>query len=428
MNLLKLSFKNLLAKPLSFSLSLLMLAFGLGMILMLLQINHQIESKFKNNIRGIDLVVGAKGSPLQLVLSSVYHIDKPTGNIDWNKAKKILKNPLVKKTIPLSYGDNYRSFRIVGTNENYLKHYDAKFKKGKTWQNSMEVVLGQKVAQELGIKLNETFLSHHGLDESGHEHDEKPYKVVGILEKTNSVLDQLILTNLESIWETHDLEFTTSTTLSTRVDDLRLKNKDSLLTEKQTNPKPLTLNPKPLIPKEITALLVQYRNPMGHLRIPKKINQKSNLQAAAPAIEINRLFDLMGFGFTFLKALASILILISGLSIFIALLNVLKERKYELALMRVMGASSFKIFMMILLEALLLILLAFGLAFILARLGLFAFAYLSENNFHYGFEAFTLLKSEIILFLLTLGIGILVGTIPAWMALKVNISKTLKKG
>jgi putative ABC transport system permease protein len=120
MNLLKISTNNLKDKPLTTSLSILLMSLGIAIISLLLLAGKQIEEKFTRNVAGIDMVMGAKGSPLQLILSSIYQIDAPTGNISMEEATRLTRSPLVKSVIPLSMGDSYQGYRIVGTNQKYL--------------------------------------------------------------------------------------------------------------------------------------------------------------------------------------------------------------------------------------------------------------------------------------------------------------------
>ena len=125
MNIFKLSIKNIFNKPLSSAISLALLILGIGIISLLLQLNYLIKDQMDNNLKGIDMVVGAKGSPLQLILSSVYHIDSPTGNISLEDAEKISSNRMVGSSIKLLYGDNYKGFRIVGTEKKFIELYDG---------------------------------------------------------------------------------------------------------------------------------------------------------------------------------------------------------------------------------------------------------------------------------------------------------------
>ena len=204
MNIFKLSIKNIISKPLSSLLSLALLVFGIGIISLLLQLNSLIKTQMDNNLKGIDMVVGAKGSPLQLILSAVYHIDSPTGNISIEDAKKIKNNRMVGSSIDLLYGDNYKGYRIVGTDDEFLDLYDAKIKDGRKWEDPFEVVVGSKIHSKFGLKLDDELMSSHGLRETGEAHGDQLFKIVGLLEPSNSVIDQLIVTSPESIWKLHD--------------------------------------------------------------------------------------------------------------------------------------------------------------------------------------------------------------------------------
>ena len=194
MSALRLVLAYLRLRPLNTVLNILLLALGLATIVVLLLVTSQVSEKMTQDARGIDLVVGAKGSPLQLILSSVYHIDIPTGNIALREAEQLKKNPMVKRAIPLALGDSFRGFRIVGTEPSYVELYGATFASGTFWQAPLEAVIGDDVARTSGLVLGSTFAGTHGLSASGGAHSDAPYKVVGILARSNSVLDRLVLT------------------------------------------------------------------------------------------------------------------------------------------------------------------------------------------------------------------------------------------
>ncbi|MEO0340775.1 MAG: ABC transporter permease, partial [Bacteroidota bacterium] len=153
----KIAWKNIVYKPLNTALCVSLLLFGVGIISLLLLIQHQLEQKFDRDLKDIDLVMGAKGSPLQLVLSSVYHLDAPTGNIQFAEARKIMEAPMVQEAIPLAYGDSYRGFRILGTTEAYLNKYDAQLQEGRLFKVAMEATIGMDIAQKTGLKVGDTF-------------------------------------------------------------------------------------------------------------------------------------------------------------------------------------------------------------------------------------------------------------------------------
>ena len=146
MNLATVSLAYLRARPLSTGLNILLLALGVATIALLLLATQQIEDRLQRDARGIDLVIGAKGSPMQIILSSIYHLDVPTGNISYKQAREIAQHRAVKSVIPLALGDSYRGLRIVGTNHDYLAHYGARLAAGRLWEKPLEVVLGAEAA------------------------------------------------------------------------------------------------------------------------------------------------------------------------------------------------------------------------------------------------------------------------------------------
>ena len=415
MNLLKISTNNLKDKPLTTSLSILLMALGIAIISLLLLAGKQIEEKFTRNVAGIDMVVGAKGSPLQLILASIYQIDSPTGNISMEEANRLTRSPLVKSTIPLSMGDSYQGYRIVGSNEKYLAHFQAEFETGQVFSKTMEMVVGSKVAKNLGLKVGDAFASQHGFDGEGEAHEEKKFKVVGILKTTNSVLDALLITPLESVWAVHDEHH----------EDEVGKGANALKLLDEEQPQSGEEHHHEEDSKEITSLLVKFRNPAMGMMLARSINQNSTLQTATPAIEINRLFALLGVGVDALKWIALVIIIVSGLSVFVSLYNSLKERKYEMALMLSMGASRTKLFLLLLLEGLIISTIGFVIGIFLSRLGLWIMSENVEQNFHYDFNVLSLLTEEFYLFLGALFIGLLAAAIPSLGIYNINISKTL---
>ncbi len=411
MNLLKISTSNLKDKPLTSFLSILLMSLGIGIISLLLLAGKQIEEKFTRNVAGIDMVIGAKGSPLQLILSSIYQIDAPTGNISMEEANRLTRSPLVKSVIPLSMGDSYQGYRIVGSNQKYLDHFEAQFAEGKAFIQVMEVVLGAKVAKNLGLKVGDSFASQHGFNTEGDAHKEKKFKVVGILKTTNSVLDQIMITPLESVWAVHESH--------QPEEEGKGANALKLLEE---NPNSDTHDHDD---QQITSMLVKFRNPAMGMMMARSINLNSTMQTATPAIEINRLFALMGFGIDALKLIALVIIIVSGLSVFVSLYNSLKERKYEMALMLSMGASRTKLFFLLLLEGLIISVIGFVVGIFMSRLGLWIMSENVEQNFHYDFNVLSLLTEEFWLFLGALFIGLLAAAIPSLGIYKIDISRTL---
>ena len=409
MNLFALSRKNLFSKPLSLTLSLVLFALGVGLISLLLLVNRQLEEKFEKNLAGIDLVIGAKGSPLQLILSSMYHVDAPTGNISIQEVRPFLnpRHPFIKTAVPLSLGDSYKGYRIVGTTSAFFQVYNAEIGTGKMFEKPMEAVVGANAARALGLSIGDSFFSSHGLlEELDMEHDHAAFQVTGILKPTGSAADQLILTSPQSIWQVHEHSAEESHEHEEDVDIRR----------------PLMDFPD----KDITALMLQFKGRnIQTLNMQRSINENTNLQAATPAIEITRLYSLMGVGADALRWLAFIIIGVSGLSIFISLYASLKERRYELALMRTMGASPFRLFALIILEGLMLACLGYGVGIGLSHGCMELLGGFLQDTYRYTFTGKVFLKEELHLLLGALGVGFAAAVIPALQASSTDIHKTL---
>jgi len=433
MNNIKLAWKNLTNKPLNMMLSLVLFALGVGMISMIFLIENQVQEKFNKNLAGISLVIGAKGSPLQMILCNMYHVDDPTGNVKIKDVKPFLsgKNPLIDKAIPLSLGDSYKGFRIVGTTQDYLGLYDVKTAQGKIWKENFEANIGADVAKIANLKIGDTFYSTHGFlsdGMNGHEHGQ--FKVVGIFQKSNSVIDQLILTTTQSIWEVHDNHdheekaLTENATDSHEVHD-HDHDHDHEGHDHAPPQKPIIEE----VDQEITSILIKFKESSKKsfqaLTMLRGINENTEVMAASPAIELNRLYDNMSLGESFLRNLAMVIVFVSGLSIFISLFSSLQDRKYELALMRVMGATPTKLFFLIIFEGLLLSVIGYIIGIILSHLGMSVFAGQMEDKYHYSFTAAKFFKEEFYLLGGALFIGFVAAVIPAYQAFRTDISQTL---
>lgn len=418
MNIIQLTWKNLQAKPLNAMLNILLVATGIFIISFLLRLEKQTEQHFERNAANINLVVGAKGSPLQLILSSIYQVDYPTGNIKLSEAEQISKNPLVKKTIPLALGDNFKGFRIVGTTHDYPMIYNAKLANGKLWKADMEVSIGAKVAMESGLKIGDKFVGVHGfMAESNDVHNEFQYIVSGIYAQTGTVLDQLILTNISSVWQIHAHHH--------HHHHHGNEEQEKAGEQEQTRSHHAEEHEEHADEKEITALLIFYRNPIAAITLPRQINQNTNMQAASPVNEMNRLHSLMGIGIDSASLIAYLIMLISAFSIFISLYNSMKERKYELALIRILGGRKRTVFSLVLLEGLTISFVGFIAGYLLSICTLFFISIYSESNFHYGFDNYSNLGSNLILLCVSLLIGFTASVIPAIKSMRTNLSKTL---
>lgn len=417
----RIAWKNIWYKPLNTALSIILLTASVAIITTLILLEEQFEKKFSDNIEGIDMVLGAQGSPLQLILSSVYQVDTPTGNIDYSEAKTWMHHPFVKEAIPLAFGDNYRGFRIVGTTPQYLTHYGATMTQGKTFGKDFEVVVGSDIAEKMDIKVGDKFFGSHGDAAEGEVHEDHAYHVTGIASRTGKVIDNLILCNIPSVWAMHDHEHEESADAGPAEEHVHEHAEEAH--EHDHDHEDAAVSEEG---KEITAVLIKFRSKMGIVTWPRLIPMNTKMQAASPIFEINRLFSLFGIGLQALQYLAYGIMLISGISIFIALYNTLKERKYEFALLRVNGASRIQLLMLVLIESLLLCITGFVFGTIVGRIALGLISGSSESEFKMAFNPFEFVwEKEGYLLGLTIFVGVLAAVIPAVKAYGLNISKTL---
>ena len=406
MNLLTLSIAYIRDRALSSALNLLLLALGVATIVVLMLFNEQFQERLDRDAKGVHLVVGAKGSPLQLVLSSVYHVDIPTGNIALAEAEKLRSHRLVASAIPLALGDAYRGFRIVGTEHAYAANYGAVVGKGRLWDKAFEATIGARVAEKTGLDIGREFAGAHGVAGTGEEHG-KPghlYRVVGILKPTGTVIDRLVLTSMESVWEIHKLEE-------------KEKERESKLTGE-----------KPPEEKEITALLIRYKSPIAAVTLPRYINRQTGMQAASPGFEVKRLMALVGAGVDTLQGFGLLLVGTAALSMFIALYNAMQERRYDLVIMRSLGATRRKLFAQMLFEGLMM-----GGAGTLAGIVLgHAFVEMLGQVLpqakSMGLTGIVWVIEEWYLFVLAAVVGVAATALPATQAYKTDIAVTLASG
>ena len=351
-------------------------------------------------------MVGAKGSPLQLILAGVFHIDVPAGNIPLQEVQALQKNPLVAQVIPLSLGDSYQGFRIVGTTPDYVAHYEATLAEGALWQQPMDAVLGASVARGIVKASHEgaplvgaTFVGSHGLGGGGHAHGDHPYRVSGVLAPCGCVLDRLILTSTESVWMVHE------TATANDAEDLATLKEE----------------------REVTVALVRYRTPMAAITLPRQINADTALQAAAPAIEVTRLLRLLGVGADVLRAFGGVLLAVAALSVFIALWNAVRERRADLAMLRMLGAPPGRVAGLVLCEALWLAALASALGLLLGHALAHGLGWALQAQGLLPVTGWIWLPAEAGVPLLAAGVAALAALLPAVQAYRTDVADLLSQ-
>ncbi len=402
MSPLTLCFRYLRHRALATWLTIITFAAGIAVIVALLLIDTQMQDEFDRNLKGIDLVVSGKGSPLQIILSTMFHIDTPTGNIPIGEAQALEKNPMVAHAIPMALGDNYNGFRIVGTNADYMAHYHGELAQGRFYTQPMEAVLGSEVAVHYPHAPGDKIIGAHGLVNSDDLHTDFPYTIVGILKPTGSVLDRLVLTPVESVWHVHE---------HPDADD------PEEVAYKREHPE-----------NELTALLIQYRSPLAVAQLPRMVNKNSAMQAAVPAFEVARLSGFMGVGADTLSVFGYFLMGLAGAGIFTALYQAMDERRYDLALMRSFGASPGKLARLVLLESLLVAGAGVVLGLLLGHGLVELAAHWLNAHKHIAITGAYGMREELWLVLAALGLAILAALIPAARVYRIDIFRTLANG
>ncbi len=394
---LPLAWAYLRARPLATVLNIALLALGIATIVALALTLSQLEERMDRDAAGIDLVIGAKGSPLQLVLSTVFQVDIPTGNIDLALAERLTQHAHVKQAIPLALGDSYKTFRIVGTDARYLSLYAATLHDGRGWQAPQEVVLGALVARITRLKVGDKFTGSHGLTEGGGHHDEHPYTVVGILKSSGAVIDRVIVTSVESIWEAHEHGEGEAAGAIAKAE------------------------------KQITAVLIQYATPLAAASFPRRVNASSGLQAAAPAMETARLFNLLGVGISALKGFAVVLMLCAALGIFVGLMSALDEHRADLALLRLLGASPATVFLTIMAQGVVLGLAGVILGTLIGHIGAEWVGLALEKTHRVALSGGIVISEELWVGLGAMAMALLAGLFPAWRAYRNAVPESLSR-
>jgi putative ABC transport system permease protein len=402
MSVTGLAFAYARRRPLATLLVVLLLAVGTAVVALTLLVTRELESHLYRDAEGVDLVVGAKGSPLQLVLAGVYHVDVPPGNIPLAAVAELRGDPQIASAIPLALGDSFRGHRIVGTEAALIAQYRGRLAQGVLWQKPMEAVLGSEVARASGLGIGATFAGSHGLSEAGGDHAEAPYRVVGILERSGTVMDRLVLTSVESVWNVHDMH-----QAKEEADHDDHDHEDEAAK------------------REVTMVLVRYATPVAAATLPRRINTETNYVAASPAYETARLLSVFGVGIDLVRAFAYLLVAASALMLFVALAQALDERRYDLAILRALGAHRGQIAWVLLAESLVLASAGAAIGLALAHVAAGVLARAVPTAAPLAAAATTLHADELLVAGVAIAAGILAALWPAWRAYRLDVAATL---
>jgi putative ABC transport system permease protein len=337
MTLPRMAWRYLWTRPLVTLLTLSSIALGVALICAVLTLWRETERTFQREAALFDLVVGAKGSPLQLTLSSVYHLDMPTGNVPWALYEKLKTNRRIETAIPIGLGDNYAGFRIVGTEPHLFELKEGtqsffQFAQGAVFKEDFEVVLGSQVAQATGLKLGDAFAGTHGLiSMPGSEvHGEFPYRVCGILEPTGTAQDRAIFGTLRSVWIIHDKEHK----LHAAIQGIASRTES---------------------PLEVTAVLIRLKARGLRLWVADDIRNNTEGMPAIPINEILRLYqNVLEPMQKTLLAVAAMVVIVACFTVLVTLYQAAERRRRDIAIIRCLGGRRSEVGALILLEAVML--------------------------------------------------------------------------
>ena len=400
MSLWRMAWRYLWSRTLVTLLTLTGIALGTALICSVLTLRRESEAGFLRESGQFDLVAGAKGSPLQLVLSSIYQLDVPTGNIPYSRYEALRDDKRVASAIPLGLGDNYHGFRIVGTEEKIFALSDRKNPKkllyhldtGRFFKSDFEAVIGSQVARQSGLKVGDTFVGTHGLvvTAGSSEHPDFPYKVVGLISETGSSIDRAIYVTLPSVWRIHEKEA-----------DVHRK----IAGIEGTSPK------RDL---EVTAVMIRLKSVGLRLWMAQEIQKRTEAMAAIPVNEMLRLYQqILGPMQRVLMGVAALVVVVSVLSITATLYQSTERRRRDLAVMRALGAHPSEIAGLVVLEALLLTVLGISAGWLIGHGGLALAGSALRNSIGIGLSPWTTDRIEWIALGIVATGGILAGLLPA---------------
>ena len=415
MPIVALSLKSLMNRKATALLTVFTIAVSVMLVLGVEKVRTEAKQSFANTISGTDLIVGARSGAIQLLLYSVFRIGNATNNISWESYQDFARRPAVAWTIPLSLGDSHRGFRVLGTNDDYFRHYRfadrlaLTFAAGGPFKDLFDAVLGADVAQTLGYELDDRIVVAHGLGKAGFaKHEDKPFRVAGILEKTGTPVDRTVHVTLEGIEAIHiDWRHGTKVPgLSVTAEQVRKMD---------------------LRPRVITAFLVGLKSRLATFAMQRQINEYRGepLLAIIPGVALQELWQLMGTAETALTAVSLFVLLAGLLGMTTMLLASLNERRREMAILRSVGARPAHIFGLLPSEAVLLTLLGAILGLALLYLALIIAQPIVDTRFGLYLTIGPPTGRDLAILGAVLCAGFIAGALPAYRAYRQSLADGL---
>lgn len=418
MNVLALALVYLRDRWLNAALNVVLLAVGVSVVSALLLVSHQMTNRLDRDAQGIDLVVGASGSPLQLFMSAVLQADAPVGNVPMEALRRIERDRFVAQAMPLALGDSFRGARVVGATLAYPEHYGAELAEGRYWDAPLEAVFGASAAARIGVSVGDHFVSSHGMAEGGAEHAHAEIEIVGVLAPTGTVIDRLILTSIESVWAAHGISAPGEDASHEHGGDQEGGDHAADGHDEDADHAP---------GPEVTAILIAARSPLARNTVPAALADMPGVMTAVPATETTRLLSLLGSGLDLMRGLAWVVIAAAGLGVFVTLLSAMRDRAADIAVMRVMGASRARVFAQVLAEGLITAAIGTLAGLVIGHFGIELFARTAPQARDAAITGFLVLPEEAGIAAVALALGALGAVLPAAMAYRIDIVRTLSQ-
>lgn len=394
----QLALKSLWNRRSTALLTIVAIAVSVALLLGVQKMRTAARDSFANTLSGVDLIVGARSGPLNLLLYSVFRVGDATANVSWSSYQKIANHRDVAWTIPISLGDSHRGYRVMGTTNAYFEHYryagtrSLTFAAGGPFQGHYDAILGADVAEALGYKLGDSIVIAHGLgDVSFTQHTDNPFRVTGVLARTGTPVDRTVHVTLEAITAIHD---------------------------------PAAAN---LTPSSITAFFVSMKSRAMTFTMQRAINEyrQEALLAIIPGVALQQLWNLVGIADTALMIVAAFVVLAGLLGMLTAILTSLNERRREMAILRSVGARPRHIFGLLMAEAGTLALAGVLLGVLLTYLLLLAGRPLLEERFGIFIPIRALSSTDLTILGAIVVAGLLMGLAPAWRAYRNTLNDGL---
>ena len=409
----RLAIKSLINRKVTVLLTMFSLTLSLTLFLSIDSLRNAAKSSFFNNVKSGDLILGSRSGEIQLLLYSLFQIGSPTNNISWESYKKISQYPEIDWIIPISLGDSHKQFRVMGTTKDYFEKYTYRkekklqFENGKSFNDIFDVVIGYDVAKELEYKLEDNIIIAHGIS-SQSLHDDFPFKIKGVLKRTGTSVDKLILVSLEGLEAIHK-DWKSGSRIPTR------SNKEKI-------------NYQDLEPKEITAAVIKIKSPIKIFMLQRKINNFLNepLQAIIPGIALTKLWQVVSVTENVMLMISTMVIFTSLIGMVAVLYSSLHTRKKELVLLRIVGASPNHILSMLVIESLIISVCSIFLSILAVQIiNFIAFPFLDQKYGLFLEYKFLSFKNYVFLILFLLS-SFVVSMFPGIQAFKKSINDGMK--